>query len=96
MKYSKYNSNSINEINELFIKTFSDSEEEAEGLVIGELTNNFLTATDANDFHCFTAIENKKIVGGVFFSKMIFERGVKAYILLPMAVLIPVKHQNTL
>ncbi len=87
MKYSEYNPSKIEEINHLFIKTFSDSEGESEGLVIGELTNNFMTSTDVNDFCCFVATNNNEIIGGVFFSRLTFESGVKAYILSPMAIL---------
>ncbi len=87
MKYSEYNPNKIEEVNHLFIKTFSDSEGKSEGLVIGELTNNFMTSTDANDFYCFVATDNDKIIGGVFFSRFTFENDIKAYILSPMAVL---------
>ncbi len=92
MKFSEYNSRKIEEINHLFIKTFSDSEGKSEGLVIGELTNNFMTNTDADDFYCFVARENNEIIGAVFFSKLTFESGVKAYILSPMATL--TKHQG--
>ncbi len=87
MKYSEYHPSKIDEINQLFIKTFSDSEGESEGLIIGELTNNFMTDTDADDFYCFVVTDNDKIIGGVFFSKLTFESDVKAYILSPMATL---------
>ena len=87
MKYSEYNPSKIEEINHLFTKTFSDSEGKAEGLIIGELTNNFMTNTDASDFYCFVATYNNEIIGGVFFSSITFENEVKAYILSPMAVL---------
>ena len=42
MIYSEYNPNNNEEINHLFIKTFTDSEGKSEGLTIGELTNNFI------------------------------------------------------
>lgn len=87
MKYYEYNPSKIKEINNLFIKTFSDSEGKSEGLAIGELTNNFMTSTDANDFYCFVATDDDKIIGGVFYSRLIFERDIKAYILSPMATL---------
>ena len=87
MKYSEYNPSKIEEINKLFIKTFSDSEGKSEGLVVGELTNNFMTTTDTNDFYCFVATENDEIIGAVFFSKLTFENNTKAYILSPMAIL---------
>lgn len=85
MKYSEYNPNNIKEINQLFIKTFSDSEGKAEGLTVGEITNDFMTRTNTNDFYCFVVTDNDKIVGAVFFSKLTFESDIKAYILSPMA-----------
>lgn len=87
MRYSEYNPSKIEEINHLFIKTFTDSEGKSEGLTIGELTNNFMTSTDTNDFYCFVVTDNDKIIGGVFFSKLTFESDIKAYILSPMATL---------
>ncbi len=51
-----------------------------------------MTNTDADDFYCFVARENNEIIGAVFFSKLTFESGVKAYILSPMATL--TKHQG--
>jgi len=95
MKLSEYNSSDIEEINKLFIKTFSDSEGESEGLVIGELVNNYMTRTNAKDFHCFVATEKNKIIGGVFFTKLIFENGIKAYILSPMATLTEYQGKGT-
>lgn len=92
MKYSEYDPGKIEEINKLFVKTFSDSEGESEGLVIGELTNNFMTSTDANDFYCFVATENDEIIGGVIFSRLTFKSDIKAYILSPMAT--STKHQG--
>ena len=92
MEYTKYDITKVEEINHLFIKTFSDSEGESEGLVIGALTNSLLTSTDTNDFYCFVATENDEIVGGVIFSRLTFESGIKAYILSPMAT--STKHQG--
>lgn len=92
MIYSEYNPSKIEEINQLFIKTFSDSEGESEGLLIGELTNSLMTSTDASDFYCFVATENDEIVGGVIFSRLTFESGINAYILSPMAIL--TEHQG--
>ena len=87
MKLSKYSPRDIEEINKLFIKTFSDSEGESEGLVIGELVNEYMTSTDARDFYCFTASENEQIIASVFFTKLTFESRVNAFILSPMATL---------
>jgi len=85
MELSEYKPSDIQEINKLFIKTFSDSEGESEGLVIGELVNEYMTSTDANDFYCFVATENEQIIACVFYTKLTFESGVNVYILSPMA-----------
>ena len=92
MNLSEFNPSDIEEINKLFIKTFSDSEGESEGLAIGELVNEYMTSTDAKDFYCFVANEGEQIIGGVFFTKLKFESDVKAYILSPMATL--TEHQG--
>jgi len=42
---------------------------------------------NADDLYCFIATENKQIIGSVFFTKMIFESGIHAFILSPMATL---------
>ncbi|MEN8187404.1 MAG: GNAT family N-acetyltransferase, partial [Bacteroidota bacterium] len=81
MKFSEYNQSNIEDINKLFIKTFTDSEGESEGLVIGELVNEYMTSTNANDFYCFVATEDEQIVGGVFFTKLTFKNGVNSFIL---------------
>jgi len=87
MKLSKYNPNNADKIEQLFIKTFSDSEGQSEGKVIGNLVNEMISNTDASDLYCFVATENEQMIGGVFFTKMIFESGVNAFILSPMATL---------
>ena len=86
MNYSTYNPNTKEEINQLFIKTFTDSESKSEGLIIGELTNNYMEHTDPTDFYCFVATDDNNIVASVFFSKLTFKGNIKAYILSPMAV----------
>ena len=87
MKLSKYNPSNTDEIEQLFIKTFSDSEGRSEGEVIGSLVRDIMDTTKANDLYGFIASENEQIIGGVFFTKMIFESGVNAFILSPMATL---------
>ena len=87
MKTSIYKPNNADEIEQLFIKTFSDSEGRSEGEAIGSLVRDFMDNTDANDLYCFIATEHEQIIGGVFFTKMIFESGINAFILSPMATL---------
>ena len=92
MELLTYHTSNIKEINQLFINTFTDSEGEPEGVIIGKLVNDYMTITDAKDFYCFVASEDKQIIASVFFTKMTFESDIKAYILSPMAVL--TEHQR--
>ena len=85
MKFSTYNPSNIEEIKQLLTKTFSDSEGQSEGLLIGNLTYDFMTSTEAHDFYCFVATENEQIIGSIFFTRMIFERDINAFILSPVA-----------
>ena len=85
MKLSTYNPNNADEIEQLFIKTFSDSEGRSEGKVIGRLVRDFMDNTDAHDLYCFTATENEQIIASIFFTRMKFESGINAFILSPVA-----------
>jgi len=85
MKLSTYNPNNADEIEQLFIKTFSDSEGQSEGEVIGHLVRDFMDSTDVNDLHCFIATEDEQIIGSIFFTRMIFESDINTFILSPVA-----------
>ena len=85
MELLTYNPNNADEIEQLFIKTFSDSEGRSEGEVIGRLVRDFMDHTDANNLYCFIATENEQIIGGIFFTRMTFESGINAFILSPVA-----------
>lgn len=65
----------------------SDSEGKSEGELIGSLVKEMMATTDTKDLYCFVATENEQIIGGVFFTKMIFENDIDAFILSPMATL---------
>ena len=85
MKISTYTPNHADEIEQLFVKTFSDSEGRSEGEVIGSLVRDFMDNTDADDLYCFIATENGKIIASIFFTRMKFESGINAFILSPVA-----------
>lgn len=87
MKLLEYNLDDIEEINKLFIKTFSDSEGKEEGVIIGNLTNDLMTNTSSKNLYCFVATESDKIIAGVFFSRLTFESDIEAFMLSPMATL---------
>ena len=86
MEILAYNSNKIEEIKQLFTNVFSDSEGQAEGLVIGNLTYDVMTDTDAHDLYGFVATENEQIIGSIFFTRLTFQNGVSAFMLSPVAI----------
>ena len=83
LQFSKNNSKAIQQ---LFIKTFSDSEGEAEGTLIGNLVDDLINNTDADDFDGFIATEDKQIIGSIFFSRLTFQQVVNAFLLSPVAI----------
>lgn len=86
MELSPYKSRNIEEIKQLFTKVFSDSEGQTEGVLIGNLTYDIMTGTDAQDLYGFVATENQQIIGSIFFTKLSFENGVNAFLLSPVAI----------
>jgi predicted N-acetyltransferase YhbS len=75
------------EIIDLFTATFTASEGEEEGALIGELVRNLLGGTAGQDLFVFTAEEDGVIIGGIVFSRLTYaldERTV--FVLAPVAV----------
>ena len=62
MKLTTYSPSNIEEIKQLFTKTFSDSEGQSEGLIIGNLAYDLMTSTDVKDLYGFVAIERAEPV----------------------------------
>ncbi len=76
------------EIIELFKQTFTDSEEEKEGEVIGALVKRFLENTPKKDIHIFLTIDSDQLEGGVIFSRLTFEESKRnIWLLSPAAVI---------
>ena len=73
---------------QLFTQTFSDSEGEAEGKVIGELVTALFDTTPENDRYVFVAMDEQQIVGSILFTRMTFEGDNvhTAFLLSPVAV----------
>jgi len=86
MEFSFYKSSNTEEIKQLFTKVFSDSEGQTEGVLIGNLTYDIMTGTDAQDLYGFVATENQQIIGSIFFTKLSFQNGVNAFLLSPVAI----------
>ena len=59
MELLTYKSSNNEEIKQLFTEVFSDSEGQAEGIVIGNLTYDIMTGTDTQDLYGFVATEKK-------------------------------------
>lgn len=87
MQHTLYTGGRNSEIIELFTETFSDSEGENEGSIIGALVKRFLENTPKEDIRVFLSIEKSQIVGGVIFSKLTFESSnINTWLLSPAAV----------
>ena len=91
MQFSAYDPNDINEIKNLFTKTFTDSESEAEGTIVGNLAYDVMTTTDNKDLSVFVARDldrnsGEQIVGCIIFSRLTFENGMNAFLLSPVAI----------
>ncbi len=82
MEFSTFKSSKSKEIQQLFTKVFSDSE----GEVIGNLTYDIMTGTDAQDLYGFVAAENEQIIGSILFTRLSFQSGVNAFLLSPVAI----------
>jgi putative acetyltransferase len=87
MKLSKFTQGSTEEIQQLFTKTFTDSEGRSEGLLIGKLAADLIDCDDSDNIQCFTASEAGKIIASIFFSRLTFEESeINAFLLAPVAV----------
>lgn len=72
---------------QLFLSVFSASEGEAEGLLIGQLAKELFESSDERDLFNFVAVADGQLVGSIFFSRLVFESDIVAFILAPVAVL---------
>lgn len=91
MEFSVYHPSEVNEIKNLFTKTFADSESEAEGTVVGNLAYDVMKTTDSRDLFVFVARDlernsGEQIAGCIIFSRLTFENGKNAFLLSPVAV----------
>jgi len=86
MKFSPYSESDRQEIEGLFTRTFSDSEGQSEGKLIGHLVHELMTGTEADDMFGFIATEQEQIVGCILFTRLSFDSPIKAFLLSPVAV----------
>jgi predicted N-acetyltransferase YhbS len=75
------------EIVDLFTTTFSASEGEEEGALIGDLVRRLLAGTAQKDLFVFTAAEDGSIIGGIVFSRLSYAQDERTvFVLAPVAV----------
>jgi len=86
MKLLPFQLSNTEEIKQLFIKVFTDTEGQSEGMVIGNLTSDIMTITDTQDLYGFIATENEHIIGSIFFTRLTFESEDNAFLLSPVAI----------
>lgn len=91
MEFSVYNPGEIDEIRNLFTRTFTDSESEAEGTMVGNLAYEVMNTTDNNDLFVFVARDTsqhpgEQVAGCIIFSRLTFDSGIDTFLLSPVAV----------
>jgi len=86
MKLSLFKPSYTQDVIKLFTDVFSASENESEGQVIGNLVSNLITTTSPEDLIGFVAMPNGRIVGCIFFSRLVVLSDDLAFILSPVAI----------
>lgn len=87
MNFTNNYANRTDSIIKLFRDTFTASEGEEEGDVIAQLVTRMFATISQDDVFVFSALENDKLVGAVFFSQMRYpEEDRTVFILSPMAI----------
>ncbi len=86
MKISAFGADQSQEVINLFNKTFSDSEGQEEGKVIGRLVSELISTTDQHDLLGFIIIVDEVIAGCIFFSRLTLPSNKTAFILSPVAI----------
>ncbi len=75
------------DICDLFVATFSASEGQDEGAVIGGLVRDLMKTTPNQDLFVWSAYGGEELLGCIFFSRLIFAQDDRtAFILSPVAV----------
>ena len=86
MEFRAFESSDASAIKALFVSVFSQSEGEEEAALVGKLAKELMAGTDHRDLYGFVAVDDERIVGAIFFSRLTFEQDIEAFILAPVAV----------
>ncbi|MBO6549980.1 MAG: N-acetyltransferase [Rhizobiales bacterium] len=75
------------EITDLFIETFTNSEGPDEGKIIGQLVNDLMETTAKQNLFVFSTYDNQSLISCIFFSRLNYEEDPRTvFILSPVAV----------
>ena len=86
MNFKILDKNNKQEVVALFTETFSSSEGEEEGKILGNLTSKLSTNINNKEIICIGAYKNESIIGAIFFTRLSFHQSISVYMLAPVAV----------
>ena len=86
MEFRSYLSSEADAIEDLFRSVFSESEGEAEGLLIGNLARTLLLETSPDDIFVFVAVQSGDIIASIILTRMPSENETEIFMLAPVAV----------
>lgn len=86
MNYRSYRPDETPAIVSLFTTVFTNSETEAEGLMVGKLAQELISRTKEEDLYGFVGEDRGSIVASILFSRLTFPADVSAFLLSPVAV----------
>jgi putative acetyltransferase len=87
MEFRSGHASRENDICNLFVATFSASEGQDEGAIIGGLVRDLMKTTPNQDLFVWSAYEDEELLGCIFFSRLAFAQDDRtAFILSPVAV----------
>ena len=86
MDYKLLDSTQQQDVSLLFKSAFTASEGKVECELIGNLASQLASAIDNLNIICIGAYENEKIIGSIFFTRLMFDEPIMVYMLAPVAV----------
>ncbi|MEM7207719.1 MAG: N-acetyltransferase [Pseudomonadota bacterium] len=86
MIYQSLDASNQNEIARLIKTSFTRSDGENEGALVGNLASKLALSIDNDETICLGACENSALVGVIFFTRLRFNTPVSVYMLAPVAV----------
>lgn len=92
MNFKILDKNNKQEVVALFTESFSSSEGEEEGRIIGNLASKLSANTNNKEIIAVGAYKNESIIGAIFFTRLSFNEPISVYMLAPVAV--STKHQG--